>query len=95
MHSCIGAVSQSVPTVTLAYSKKAEGVMSHLGVPGLVADLRDCTIDGCIGHIKEMYERRDEVREELALRMPGVLDRIEKFFRRDLREAFLNEAVNP
>ncbi len=90
MHSCIGAVSQSVPTVTLAYSKKAEGVMSHLGVPGLVADLRDYTIDGCIDHIKAMYERRDEVREELALRMPEVLDRIEKFFTRDLREAFLN-----
>jgi len=84
MHSCIAGVSQGVPTVTLAYSKKAEGVMGHLGEWAPVVDLRSCSIGECVRVIKECYERRMELRSGLLQAMPGVRARVERFFSRDL-----------
>jgi len=40
MHACIGALSQSVPTIGLAYSQKFLGVLNSIGVGDIVVDLR-------------------------------------------------------
>jgi polysaccharide pyruvyl transferase WcaK-like protein len=40
MHACIAALSQSIPAVGIAYSRKFAGVMRSIGVEKLIADLR-------------------------------------------------------
>jgi polysaccharide pyruvyl transferase WcaK-like protein len=40
MHATIGAFSEGVPTLALAYSDKTEGVFKACGLAGLVSDLR-------------------------------------------------------
>ncbi len=40
MHACIAALSQCIPTVCLAYSRKFIGVMESIGCAESVADLR-------------------------------------------------------
>lgn len=70
MHACIAALSQSIPSVGVAYSKKFAGVFQSLGVA-------DCVIDGrqygtadavhlCLG----LYSRRDELRSVLSRTVP-------------------------
>ena len=40
MHACIAALSQNIPAVTIAYSKKFFGVLQTIGAESLVADPR-------------------------------------------------------
>jgi polysaccharide pyruvyl transferase WcaK-like protein len=86
MHACIGAVSQCVPAATLAYSKKAAGVMGQAGVSDTVVDLRECSLGDCIAQVDAIFARRHEVRARLEGCIPEVQRRIEAFFTRDVAE---------
>lgn len=86
MHACIGAVSQCVPAATLAYSKKAAGVMGQAGVADTVVDLRECSLGDCIAQIDAIFARREEVRARLEGCIPEIQRRIEAFFTRDVAE---------
>lgn len=86
MHACIGAVSQCVPAATLAYSKKAAGVMGQAGVADTVIDLRECSLSDCIAQIDAVFVRREEVRARLEGCIPEIQKRIEAFFTRDVAE---------
>lgn len=87
MHACIGAVSQTTPTVTLAYSNKALGVMSHVEMQETVLDLRQLTVGECIERIDRLYERRLELRARLRQIVPVVQERVCHFFTKSLPEA--------
>jgi hypothetical protein len=80
MHACIGAISQAVPTVTLAYSKKALGVMSHLDMADSVVDLRTLNVNEAVAEIGRLFERREMLREVVAAQMPAVRGRVAEFF---------------
>jgi len=72
MHSCIGAVSQCVPAVSIAYSDKFVGVMETVGVQSAVADARLLTEDQMLDMARQVYDQRATVRRELEGKMVEV-----------------------
>jgi colanic acid/amylovoran biosynthesis protein len=72
MHACIGAVSQGVPTVCLAYSSKFAGVMRPLGAAARVVDLRTATIQATKAIVEEVFLARDSLRKRLAAEVPNI-----------------------
>ncbi len=72
MHACIAAVSQSVPTVAIAYSDKFIGVMETVSIPGVVADARKLNIEELLERITESYDERRSLKSELGKLMPTV-----------------------
>ena len=65
MHACIAAVSQSIPAVTLAYSKKAAGVMGLVNAADTVADLRQLDLDECLAKVAAVDADREACRARL------------------------------
>jgi polysaccharide pyruvyl transferase WcaK-like protein len=72
MHACIAALSQNIPAVAIAYSKKFWGVMQTIGVEALVADPREMENAAILRHVDEAYERRGEWRAQLQHTVPQV-----------------------
>lgn len=72
MHACIAALSQGVPAVPIAYSRKFSGVMETIGCESLVADARQMRIDQICRLIGDAYERRVDLRERIRKEMISV-----------------------
>ena len=77
MHACIGALSQSVPAVSIAYSDKFAGVMEAIGVPDLVVDPRFMNEEEIICAVDRAYRERLAMRQKLEVRMPLVKQTIQ------------------
>lgn len=80
MHSCIAALSQNVPAVGVAYSKKFKGVFESVGAGDWIVDGRTADAASGVDFVMQMLERRRELAAELGRRTPEA--------RRLLREAF-------
>jgi polysaccharide pyruvyl transferase WcaK-like protein len=80
MHACIGALSQGVPAVGLAYSKKFKGVFETIGMENLVIDLRDRTHLGIIESIETLYGERGKYHRNLVKNIPSVREAIFRLF---------------
>ncbi len=80
MHACIAALSQSIPTVAIAYSKKFKGVMDSIGVGNLVADPREMEEQEILGVINKAYAERDIISNHLERTMPDVKKRVLNLF---------------
>lgn len=68
MHSCIAALSSSVPCIGLAYSYKFSGTFGMFNFGNHVFDLKDLNesdIDITINNILELYELREKSRQNL------------------------------
>lgn len=76
MHACIAALSQGVPAVGIAYSRKFAGVMETLGMESLVIDLRTETPDAVVRMIDDVYDSRRSVRSALNAKLPEVKERV-------------------
>ena len=72
MHACIAALSQEIPTVTIAYSGKFVGVLNTIGVPSLVADARQLDEEQILAVINAAFDSRERIHSYLARKMPGV-----------------------
>jgi colanic acid/amylovoran biosynthesis protein len=83
MHACIGALSQSVPAISIAYSDKFIGVMKSIGAQDLVIDPRGMDQNAMIQMVDTIYQRRATVRAQLEQKMPLV----KKTIRGALRDA--------
>ena len=86
MHACIAALSQGVPAVGLAYSRKFMGVLRSIGVENLVVDLRECGAGKISKLIDDAYLSRAKIQSDLADRMPSVRQTVEKLFARVVSE---------
>ena len=80
MHACIGALSENIPTVPIAYSKKIIGVMETIGVGKYVADLRTMSKEEIFRIIDKAWVERAEIREHLEQKMPEVKARVLSLF---------------
>jgi polysaccharide pyruvyl transferase WcaK-like protein len=80
MHACIAALSQGVPAVGIAYSRKFQGVFETLGMGKWVVDGRTTSGQEAVEQVLRLYWRQDEVRRALAERA--------KEARRQLGEVF-------
>jgi polysaccharide pyruvyl transferase WcaK-like protein len=70
MHACIAALSQCLPAVGLAYSRKFHGVFASVNVPQLVIDLRSEEMSEVMRRIEELFQERGQFRERLAQTIP-------------------------
>lgn len=73
MHSCIGALSMGIPTVCIAYGRKAHGIMGLTGQERWVMDITDITADRLSALVREAWLNREQMRASLAKEMPVVL----------------------
>lgn len=80
MHACIAALSQNIPTVSIAYSKKFFGVMQTIGVESLVADPRKNEKEEIMNIINEAFDHRDMIRAQLEQKMPQVKNTVLNLF---------------
>ncbi|GAX61225.1 hypothetical protein SCALIN_C20_0002 [Candidatus Scalindua japonica] len=81
MHACIAALSQNIPPVSIAYSKKFLGVMQTIGVEVLVADPRKMCKKDILNIIDKAYEQKDLIREQLKRKIPKVKDAVINLFK--------------
>ena len=80
MHACIAALSQSVPTVSIAYSRKFIGVMETIGVAELVADPRKLEKEEMFRMIGDAFEQKARLRVHLEKTMPTVKETVLNLF---------------
>lgn len=83
MHACIAALSQGIPTVAIAYSRKFVGVFESAGVGDAVIDGRRVDADEAVRMVLAKYAERDDVASVLAgsierarLQIGAAFDRI-------------------
>ena len=81
MHSCIAALSQCIPAVGIAYSKKFQGVFESVKQGHGVVDARSCDEKQVIEKIELALERKDEIHEHLRDIMPKVRANILNIFK--------------
>ena len=81
MHSCIAALSQGIPTVGVAYSRKFEGVFDSVGVRDWVVDGRAVDTDRAVERVMELFRRRGEVRELLQVAADQARAELGRLFR--------------
>lgn len=72
MHACIGALSQNIPTMPIAYSDKFAGMMQTIGCEDLVVDPRRMDEKEIVEILNRIYENRITVRSELEKKLPLV-----------------------
>lgn len=72
MHACIAALSQEVPAVSVAYSRKFIGVLDTIGVSALVADARKMNAEQVVSVISTAFDDRERLAEHLHKTMPAV-----------------------
>lgn len=82
MHACIAALSQGVPAVGLAYSKKFLGVLRTIGAERLVVDLRELEAKKIMALVEEAYVSREETAAQLVREMPAIKENVSMLFAR-------------
>jgi polysaccharide pyruvyl transferase WcaK-like protein len=80
MHACIAAISQCVPAVGLAYSRKFAGVLSTVGGGSRVVDLRDADNGEVINAVAQAFAEREILRGELKERIPAIRQSVLNLF---------------
>lgn len=76
MHACIGAVSCTVPTVPLAYSRKFIGIWNKLSLGYCVRDLKTEKNDFIIQHVDNALAKRNDIKEVLINEIPKLKNEI-------------------
>ncbi len=80
MHSTIAALSQCLPAVGMAYSKKFAGVFQTAGVAEFVIDMRQMDEAQILDRIQELYQIRESARRKLMEIMPGMQKKVMSLF---------------
>lgn len=86
MHACIAALSQCVPAVGLAYSKKFQGVFQSVGAEQFAVDMRQKDTQEIIETVISAYEQRDSIAGNLKATIPETQKQIRNVFREMLCE---------
>jgi len=76
MHACIAALSQGIPTVGLAYSKKFRGVFECVGAEQFVIDMRQSGTEEILAAISAAFDKRTDTAERLKIAIPAAQERI-------------------
>ncbi|OFY66712.1 MAG: hypothetical protein A3H98_10530 [Bacteroidetes bacterium RIFCSPLOWO2_02_FULL_36_8] len=80
MHACIAALSQGIPTVGVAYSKKFSGVFASVGMEDMVIDCRFLDAEAAVEKIIQFYNNRDEIKTNLEEKVDNTKLKIRKTF---------------
>lgn len=74
MHATIAALSSGVPTATISYSPKAQGVFDLCDAGDAVVDPTALDTDAAFDAFIDTYERRDDARTRLHAALPAVIE---------------------
>ena len=66
MHANIAAISMCIPTISIAYSIKAPGIMKMVGLEKYVCDFRTVTFAELILKIEDMLSNREKIVEKMT-----------------------------
>jgi polysaccharide pyruvyl transferase WcaK-like protein len=80
MHACVAALSQCVPAVGLAYSRKFAGVLDSVGGGSRVVDLRGLDEPQVLAAIGQAQQNQVKFRQELEERMPKIKSAVLNLF---------------
>jgi len=80
MHACIAALSQNIPAVAIAYSRKFHGVLQTIGAEDLVADPRTLEKEEILRVVRDGFRRRAEIRKHLERVIPSVESAVNDLF---------------
>jgi polysaccharide pyruvyl transferase WcaK-like protein len=92
MHACIGALSQCVPAVGLAYSGKFAGVLESVGGGSRVVDLRSLGEGEVVNAVREAFGQREVLRRQLEEKMPSIRKSVLGLFARPEVRRLLTES---
>jgi colanic acid/amylovoran biosynthesis protein len=81
MHACIAALSQNIPTVPVAYSKKFIGVMETIGVESYVADPRTMDEREILSAVDRAWAEKENIGQQLRRKVPEVKARAMNLFK--------------
>ena len=76
MHANIAAISIGVPTVAIAYSHKAPGIMSMVGLKDYVCDFRTMDFEELTSMINMMWSNREELRKNLISKVKELKEAV-------------------
>ena len=65
MHSCIAALSQGIPTVGVAYSRKFKGIFDSIDVGNMVSDARSASMEETIDFILNQFNNKESIQTNL------------------------------
>ena len=80
MHACIAALSQNIPAVAIAYSKKFIGVLKTINAESSVVDPRKLEINDILAVIDRAYDDRASLHRQLEQTIPGVKETVMQLF---------------
>lgn len=80
MHACIAALSQCIPSIGLAYSRKFQGVFQTIGVEQYVMDMRKKDRREIIETIMRFFEHRNSIAKNLKATIPETQKQIWSVF---------------
>lgn len=81
MHSCIAALSQCIPAVGIAYSRKFIGLYETVGCQELVLDPRKMSEPELLGSLDRLYRQKEEIKTRLKDRREQVTETLAAMFR--------------
>jgi colanic acid/amylovoran biosynthesis protein len=81
MHACIAALSQGIPAVGIAYSKKFRGVFETVGMEDWVIDGRDADAESALRRVLALDQECDAVRPKLKQRVEEAQQTLRVTFR--------------
>lgn len=87
MHSCIAALSQGVPTVGVAYSRKFIGVFESVGVGACVVDGATCDTDAAQQRVLELFRAKDKMQHDLDGNIQRARQLVQDTFNQLLRRS--------
>ena len=76
MHACIAALSQGVPAVSIAYSKKFKGVLGSIGCADMVVDPRTMDREQILDVIVAKYRESVAIKNHLSRVIPEVEEKL-------------------
>ncbi|WP_139903839.1 polysaccharide pyruvyl transferase family protein [Clostridium thermarum] len=76
MHACIAAISTTVPTMPIAYSRKFAGIWEDLGLGRCVSDPREESKEDIIVKFDSLYSERADINQQLREKVPQVKNAI-------------------
>lgn len=82
MHACIAGLSQCIPTIGIAYSKKFLGVFDSIGSGNTVLDARTLDEATIIKKVLYAYQKRDELRKSIEGNITEAQRRIDSVFKK-------------
>ena len=81
MHACIAALSQYIPAVGLAYSKKFRGVFETVDAEQFVVDMRYIKSEQILTTVTRALEQKQETASHLKTVVPGIQKQIFNLFK--------------